>query len=564
MRPRLFAALALTFLVGGLSLSCSSPSEGALPGARAEPALAEDEAPPEASPKLDAATLREALDEAKELSWPKRLERLYDKGRPLLFAGPEGLTPRGARVLARLREAESEGIDPAPLKLDAVDAAIEPAAKAPITQATLELRVTDALLTWADHFGPHPLEGASPPAEGAGDAELLSRLSSASSAAEVDAVLERVEPPDPRYRPLVAARVRYWAIVERGGWPTKAPRIKRPKGGEAEVFKPGFKRYPEHVVTRVKARLAGEGLYTGDVEDESWDDALSDALRRYRANNLLGEGPYIDYQTVQAMKVPAAFRLAQIDLNLERIRRTRFGSSDYYVYVNIPRYVAEVYDGGDKKLEFGVVTGSRKKFWDKEREAFGFPDATPLLVEKMEKVIFSPTWMVPGRARVQLRRKAKGKPDFWKKNGYELLPGPNGGLIRQNPGPDNALGLVKFLFPNNDDIYMHDTNRKDLFQETVRAFSHGCIRVEKPLELAQYVLSREDPSWTERKVRLAAKSGSTNPQALENGPDVFLEYITVHPAEGGEVQFLWDIYHRDVAEIAAKWKIEVETSSHYP
>lgn len=368
-----------------------------------------------------------------------------------------------------------------------------------------------------------------------------------------------------QYARLLLARARYQKIVDEGGWPMKFPRFREPKRDDITRFTPGFKRYPDEIVLLTKKRLAGEGLYDGPI-DNKWEEAFTAAVKRYRRNNGMRDRAWIDYEMVQSMKVSAEVRLAQIDLNLERLRRASpGGGDDYYVYVNIPSFRGQLWDGGEKTHDFKVIVGSRKRYRSKKSGALRFPDATPTMIDKMESLVFNPFWTAPARIRAQLKRQAKGNPDFWKENGYEIISAGGGEIIRQKPGPKNALGRVKFQFPNDDDIYMHDTPRRDLFAFDVRAFSHGCIRVHEPLDLAQKLLAREDAkTWTPRRVRVNAASNNQFRVDLEDGPVVHLDYITTVVDEDGEMIFLWDIYHHDDATLRARSDLKISLDFYYP
>lgn len=452
------------------------------------------------------------------------------------------------------------------------------AATAAEASAALEIWLTDGLLRYARDMRLFNLHGTSEDtiaAQGGREAVIDARTrdflkraaASHGDAAKVSQLLAELTPPTPRYAPLQAALTRYEAIVAAGGWPTEMPYFPKPRKDNITRYRAGLKRYPDKAVSLMKARLAGERLYEGPI-DERWDEALTAAVRRYRRNNLLNEGSYIDYEMIQAMKVPAEYRLAQIKLNLQRLRETRLGHDDYYIYVNVPEYFAEVWDQGELKLRFKVIVGSRKKWHKKDRRRakwwIEFQDATPLLSARMNTVVFNPFWTVPARIRAQLKRQAKDDPDFWKDNGYEVQPYGNGEIIRQKPGPNNALGQVKFLFPNPDDIYMHDTPRRGLFREVVRAYSHGCMRVHEPLKLAQHLLQREDDAWSKRRVQISAGSGTRARVGLKDGPMVHTDYVTVTTTEEGDVQFLWDIYHRDIAAIKEREGLEGQWGPHYP
>ncbi len=451
------------------------------------------------------------------------------------------------------------------------------AAVAEVRGKTLELEVLlldGAAVHVADMTPPRPApldsKEATEPVEAVSDRQrtLLKALIEAGAGPSpeqaVGAALKALWPRTPQYGRLLEAAERYEAIVKAGGWPTEMPRIPEPPSPkEAFQYKANFKKYPPGVVEKVKARLAGERLYDGPINN-TWDKALTEAVVRYRRNNQLRDKPWIDYEMTRAMMVPAEFRLAQIKLNLKRLRESPFGDDPFAIHVNLPEFKARVWEGGQKTMEFKVIVGSRKKVRDKKTREWRFQDATPIFSKKMEQIVLSPSWMVPSRIRVELERKADKEPGYYKKYGYEIFGSGANMQLRQKPGSDNALGRVKFLFPNEHDIYMHDTADKDLFWHQVRAFSHGCMRVEDPLDLALYLLKRQEPEWTKRRLSLKAHSGIETPIDLVDGPVVHIDYVTVRVTGKGEVRFFWDIYHRDVAAIKAAEGLEMPVDLHYP
>jgi len=528
-----------------------------------QPVKAPEAEPPPAAPVaavLDADRLQAALALVPAPDHRAGLEAFYaSTAYRTVFTTGSGLTPAGERVAAALRGVGAEALEPATFHVPRIDALV--AAPAAEAMPELEVLLADGLMRYGRAMRPRLAsdEAALRPVQ----EQLLRDVAGASGADGVDAVLEALRPRGPQYGRLMEALGRYEAIVAAGGWPGKLPKIKRPKRGEEEEYKPGYKRYPEKLIRPIKERLAAERLYAGPIDDQ-WDEAFTESIRRYRRNNLLGERAIIDYVMVEAMKVPAAFRLGELKVNLQRLREDPVGTSDYYVYVNVPEFVGEVWDKGEQKLLFRVITGSRKKYRDKKDRKFHFPDATPEMIDRVERVVFNPSWTVPARIRTQLHKQAAGKPNFWKENGYTIIPTGSGEMIKQAPGPTNALGQFKFLFPNDHDVYMHDTNRKDLFREEVRAFSHGCIRVENPDRLAHYLLSREDDAWTERRIRINAAGDTEMSQPLEHGPAVFLDYVTVRVGDDGDVVFLWDIYHRDLEAVEAQYGVTFEPDAYYP
>jgi murein L,D-transpeptidase YcbB/YkuD len=232
-------------------------------------------------------------------------------------------------------------------------------------------------------------------------------------------------------------------------------------------------------------------------------------------------------------------------------------SQGYYISINVPDFHAEVWDGGQRLKRFKVIVGSTRGYKDAKTGQWRYPNATPRFSDVMETIVFNPFWNVPPRIRRELQRKAEADPDYYERNNYEVLYTNNGHeMLRQKPGPGNALGQVKFLFPNEHDIYLHDTPRKDLFNNPVRAYSHGCMRVHEPLELAAFLLKREDESWTPGRARAIVRSGKQFRYSLRQGPEVHIEYRTVRADQEGRVHFLADIYEEDARYIAKTYNLK--------
>jgi L,D-transpeptidase YcbB len=235
-------------------------------------------------------------------------------------------------------------------------------------------------------------------------------------------------------------------------------------------------------------------------------------------------------ETLQALNVPITTRLAQIATNLERLRWLPRNLGDKYLVVNVPAFRLEGYEQGKKTIEMKVIVGQ-------EYEG----RSTPVFSDKMEYVVFRPYWNVtPTIAEKELfpQFAASGMPAD-----YETYT-ENGALrLRQKPGEKNALGLVKFLFPNDFNIYLHDTPNDKLFEKDIRAFSHGCIRLEKPAELAQWVLG-----WDAGRVQSMMHGSDNRTVTLKNKIPVYIVYMTAYVRDGN----LWfgnDLYSRD-AELA--------------
>ncbi|MEX2151992.1 MAG: L,D-transpeptidase family protein [Gemmatimonadaceae bacterium] len=351
------------------------------------------------------------------------------------------------------------------------------------------------------------------PQEGEVDSALVRSLRDK----DLAEAFKRMRPQDYDYEMLRQKLGDLRKIASAGGWPA-IPAGKSLKKGDAEA--------PARLQA-LRNRLRTEGIsFNGPEGATAFDQSFATALAQFQARHAIVVDSQLGKETLDALNVPATFRLAQIAANLERYRWLPRMMGDKYVFVNVPAFRLEGYENGKKTIEMKVIVGS-------EYEG----RSTPVFSDKMEFVVFRPYWNVtPGIA-------AKEFFPVYGSNlpaGYETYTEKGNLRIRQVPGPKNSLGLVKFMFPNDFNIYLHDTPNDNLFKKDVRAFSHGCIRLEKPNELAQWVLG-----WDANRVE----------QAMQNGPDnrtvmlpkkipVYIAYMTAYVRDGG----LWfgnDLYNRD-------------------
>jgi murein L,D-transpeptidase YcbB/YkuD len=235
-------------------------------------------------------------------------------------------------------------------------------------------------------------------------------------------------------------------------------------------------------------------------------------------------------ETVEAMNVPVQYRLAQIAANLERYRWMPRDLGARYILVNVPQFYLHAFDSGQKVLDMKVIVG--QEYQDK---------ATPVFSDSMEYVVFRPYWNVtPAIAAKEIFPKEAASPGYLAANNMQVYNDHGRQAVRQLPGPKNSLGLVKFMFPNDFNIYLHDTPNGELFKKDVRAFSHGCIRLEKPAELAQWALG-----WPADRVREAMENGANNKQVnLPRKIPVYIVYFTAF-VEDGQLAFGNDLYERD-------------------
>lgn len=345
----------------------------------------------------------------------------------------------------------------------------------------------------------------------------------------LDKSLATMRPQDTDYQGLRAELDKYRKLVLAGGWP-RVPLTGSVKPGE---------RLSPATAAALRTRLTAQGFATapGPQRDTSraaaatttgvYDRSLAAAVAQFQARSGIVVDSVLGGETLEALNKPAQYRLAQIAANMERYRwlpRT-FGSR--YIFVNVPAFKLEAFDGGKIALEMRVIVG--QEYNDR---------ATPVFSDSMEYVVFRPYWLVPpGIAEKEIFPKGQG---YLASNNFEVYTAQGQTRVRQRPGDGNALGLVKFMFPNDFAIYLHDTPNRELFKEDVRAFSHGCIRVERPDRLANFVLG-----WDLDRVNTAMNTGPGDQTVkLPRKIPVYIAYLTTY-MRGGQLYFGNDLYARD-------------------
>jgi murein L,D-transpeptidase YcbB/YkuD len=367
-------------------------------------------------------------------------------------------------------------------------------------------------------------------------------------ASDVSSVLAQVEPPYPGYHRTVQALHTYLELATEY------------KGGQlpatGKTIAPGDS-YPGTPQLIQLLRLLGDLPANANLPADAtaYQGPLVDAVKKFQGR--LGRTPdgKLTPQTLSDLNVPLSSRVREMQLTLERWRWLPLGLHAAPIVANVPEFRLRAYDENFKvALSMNVVVG---KAYDHD---------TPVFTDSMEYVVFRPYWNVPySIAKAEFFSRIARDPDYLAKKGFEVVNGRQevvasgtvtsdvldqlraGKLfIRQLPGPKNSLGLVKFIFPNNYSVYMHDTPEQVFFSKSRRDFSHGCIRLERPADLAAWVL-RDNPGWNADRVR-AAMNGSPNQQVnLAHPIPVLIVYATVIVTEDGIVHFYDDIYGHDAA-----------------
>jgi L,D-transpeptidase YcbB len=296
------------------------------------------------------------------------------------------------------------------------------------------------------------------------------------------------------------------------------------------------------IVLQIKQRLLELSDLKLNNATQLYDEDLRIAVISFQKRHGLKDDGIIGKTTIVAMNVPYKERIKQLMVNMERSRWVPVSLDRDYLVVNIPEFKLHV-NSGDKLLwSCNIVVGKPIH-------------KTAIFSGDLKYVVFSPYWNVPRSIVVnELLKDMKKEPNYLAKHNMEIT-GYRDGIpeIRQKPGPSNSLGQVKFLFPNNYNMYLHDTPAKSLFNEPIRAFSHGCMRVQEPLKLAQFLL-RNDSSWDDEKINVAMNAGKEHTVTLSQKVPVFIVYFTAFVDRDGKINFRNDIYERDnrLAEMIMK------------
>jgi L,D-transpeptidase YcbB len=463
----------------------------------------------------------------------------------------------GEQRRQQLREAPSlllrEGMDPQTLLPEWAGEPGEAVAADPEQAAILELRLTDALVaTAAALYG-----GVTRPAALDPTWQLPQNRLGTDALAElfagrqtVTALLDGLVPQQAEYRRLGEALAAYRTLAAAGDWETLP---------EGPTLRPGDSA-PEVAILRRRLQQGGDLV---PVDDETapadlYDPALAEAVQRFQARHGLTEDAAVGPQTRVALNVPLAQRIAQLRATLERWRWMPRPQGDRFLLVNTAGFRLTFYEDGEPGLEMRVIVGLPHKKW-----------ATPSFTAPVRYLVLNPYWNIPRNILYdEVLPDALADPEYLERKRIRLLDesGDEVALnadelreladqgdafpyrLRQEAGSGNALGRLKLMLPNRYDIYLHDTNRRSLFQRSYRAFSHGCIRLEKPFALAARLLGGE---WDEAKLDAAAGTAKNRTLNLPEPVPVYIVYLTAWMDADGTVQFRDDHYRREGPLVAA-------------
>ena len=455
-----------------------------------------------------------------------------------------GLGVRGQALVRRLVDSDRHGLIPSDYA--AAEIAARQNESDPKALADLEILMTAALL----QYGQDLKEGRVAPSRV--NAELflepekvdIGRLiAGAATAPDIGAFLDGLAPQSLQYARTVDALGAYRAIAAAGGWETLP---------EGETLKVGM-RDPRVPILRRRLRDAGDLIGEPSTDPELYDPQLEAAVRHFQYRHGLDQDGAIGKNTRGAFNVPVEDRIQTLILNLERRRWLPDNLGDRYVFVNMAGFELKLVEGDKTVFDTKVVVGTPFH-------------RTPVFSGDMSYVVVNPYWHIPPSiARNEILPSVKKDVNYlasknirvfsdWSANAYEVNPHSvdwsqvsRRGMkykFRQDSGPSNALGRAKFMFPNRHNIYLHDTPSKHLFKQSTRSFSHGCIRVQHPLDFASFVL-RDQPGWTRDKIDQTVDAGARKIVNLPQSIPVHLTYLTNWVNKDGSVYFRRDIYDRD-------------------
>ncbi len=506
--------------------------------------------------RIEAAGIPPKITVGEELIYASvMLPRFYERRtyRPA-WSNDNGPLPQVDSFIKVIHKADSEGLRPDDYHLAKIEVMLKEVRQnqekkkplSPFRLTDLDLLLTDAFLI----YGSHLLAGRINPETidpewhaKRREADLSQVLEAALDSNQIEKALKDLLPPQAGYKKLRNALARYQGIATKGGWPMVPNGPKMQEGDRDERVAALCRRF-------IAAGDFDRELHTNE---DLFDDALEQALYRFQKRHGLDVDGVVGPATLAALNIPVEKRIRQIELNMERWRWLPQNLGKRYVLVNIANFELDVVENNQPVIVMLAVVGRPYR-------------RTPVFSDKMTYLVLNPYWHVPPSIAIKDKLPLIRKdPDYLAKQNIKVFQGWGTEMkeidprtidwsqvtaknfkyrLRQEPGSMNALGQVKFMFPNKFDVYLHDTPSQELFAKTMRAFSSGCIRIQNPIELAEYVL-QGNPKWTRENILSAIDKPVEQTVRLPEPIAVHLLYWTAWADEDGSIQFRNDIYGRD-------------------
>ncbi|MEE9176318.1 MAG: L,D-transpeptidase family protein [Thermodesulfobacteriota bacterium] len=528
------------------------------------------------------------LIQTKNIKAYKTLPKLYEERNYVpLWIENGGPSSQAYEMIEIIRNSDNEALDPDYYNISEIESILKRIEQdrysgdsyEALDLAELELLLSNSFLTYTHdlHYGRVRAEQINLELlSGERPVNLSKLLVTAVKTDQVQETLEGLLPKYPMYAMLRISLKEYREIAAKGGWQPVAYGNKFKKGARGQR------------VLALSKRLKVTGELDSSIPgSEVFDDSLDQAVRKYQQRNGLYVDGVVGISTIEALNVPVEERISQIELTMERWRLLPQYLGNRYILVNIANYHLYGIENNNDTINMRIVVG--KPQWN-----------TPMFSEEMTHLIINPYWNIPPSIfKDDIAPKIMEDSEYMSKQNMdamglkapekivveeaevvevvenveatEVTDGDNTGeqelseveiqnkkaqeeyiskvlsgkyRLRQNPGPGNPLGRIKFLFPNKHSVYLHDTPNRGFFKKAQRNFSHGCIRVEKPLELAEFVLS-SNPSWTQNTIQSSINKMKTKTVHLDESITVYILYFTTWVDNEGTVNFHKDIYGLD-------------------
>jgi murein L,D-transpeptidase YcbB/YkuD len=472
-------------------------------------------------------------------------------------AGP---LPAAGELLEAVNKAQQEGLRPADYYAAELDKRLN-RTRHPGTTLTadqwleLEVLLSDAWLT----YGSHLLAGRLNPTAldpywgvPARSRDLVKTLQEALDSGRIGESLQALSPPNPAYDRLRTTLAQYRALEQQGGWPQleAGPKLQSGMHNPRVAVLRARLQAGGDLSPAVVEPSAGADQNNAGKDENHYDEAVVQAVRRFQKRHGLPADGAVGAATLAALNVPVTARIRQLELNMERWRWLPEELGQRHILVNITDFTLSVVENGQQVMNAKVIVGRS-----------GRP--TPVLTATMSYLVMNPDWNVPPTIALEDKLPVLQKNAYalarqnirvFSPAGREIDPGQVNWRkvnttnfayqFRQDPGPRNALGRIKFMFPNAYSVYLHDTPSRGLFNSTARTFSSGCVRISNPIELAEYLL-KDNPRWTRAAIQSASQGKKQRTVTLREQIPVHLFYLTAWVDEDGTVNFRNDIYERD-------------------
>ncbi|MGD8576663.1 MAG: L,D-transpeptidase family protein, partial [Thiohalophilus sp.] len=477
-----------------------------------------------------------------DLDWD-RLKTFYSaKEYQQLWGDRYGPSYRAQKLRYVMRNAHRDGLKPSDYHLTEIDRRWSSINATDL--AELELLLTDAFFRYSidlsqGRYKPYevdPVWNIKVP-----ETDPIELLNSAYNSDNFNKALQDLAPPHAGYRWLRDALAEYRKLARQGGWPSI----------ETDVSLEYGQHHPAVAVLRERLRAEGDLTLRPVRSAEYFDQALKYAVERFQVRHGLKMDGVVGRKTRDAMNVPISTRIEEIRLNMERWRWLPRNLGQSYVMVNTAGYELLVFEHGEPAFGMSIISGKPER-------------PTPVIQGTIHSIVLNPDWTLPRTIVFEdMLPQQQRNPRYFSTHGIRVYRNDREVdpakvdwssldkdnfpyVLRQDPGPGNPLGRIKFMFGNNFDVYLHDTPKRRLFEKSMRALSSGCIRVQEPYKLATYLL-REQPEWSEQALREAVKTRKTLEISLDTRVSVYLVYFTAWVGNDGTIAFYDDIYDLDTS-----------------